>query len=212
MTTRPLWGNILPFARVNSSPSPIPSLRFFPQGHEVQIVRLADGQVDADGVDAGYRVQQRGLAAPHEIAGCDLALADQAGDGRQDRTVAEVQLGQRDVAFRLLHGPLPLLDGRLLVHLCRRQLGRAGFHVGPGRLLGREGGVVILLRDGLLLGQGLQAIDVIVGLGQVGFGDFDVRLGGLDVRLVLGETSSALALGSCPRAVEAGPRTVACPA
>ena len=194
MTKRPFWGKTLPSARINSS---VRGARapLLPVLDEPEVFRIADTDQDADGVDARHRIQEGGLALSHEVSGRHLSFTDQPLDGRPDRAVAQVQLRLGNRGLGGLDGGLGLLDAALLLDLRRVQGRSARLHVGPGAIQVGGGVVVILLGYGPPLGQGLQSPFVRFGLSQTRQRDVEVGLGGLDSRVVFGIGQIGLRLG-----------------
>ncbi len=101
----------------------------------------------------------------------------------------------RMLAFAALHRRLRLLDRRSLVHFGGVQGGLFALDVGLRRLLSGQGVVVVLLRHGALLGQGLEPIDVLIGLVQLRQRDVQVRLRDIHHSSILSLRQIGLCLG-----------------
>jgi len=119
-----------------------------------EVVHLADGAVEPHAVEGGEGGEEGGLALAHELADGHLAGADQAGDGGADVAVAEVEEGGLDA-------------------------GLGGEDAGFADLDGGLGVLEVLLRDGLLLDERLEAVDVLLVLAELGPGLGEGRLGRL---------------------------------
>jgi hypothetical protein len=123
-----------------------------------QILGLADSGAEQDRVDRRDGREQRALAAADEVAGPHLRRADDPVQRRRDRGVTQVELG--------------LVESRL-----------RGVELGERRVARGDGVVVVAPAHGLLLGEGLQAGFLDLGLPDAGFHRRDLRLRVGDRRL-----------------------------
>ena len=160
-----------------------------------QEVRLGNGEIHEDRVDRRDRGEQCRLPFADEVASVDGDLADDPRDRRLHGGVPEVQVG-------LNHGGLARFDGRLgelnagaLTQDGVLEPGFSRLNPGSGRLLTRDGGVQVLLRNRLLLDQRTVARNVGLVLPEISLRLIELGARTIHDRGVLGASQVGLRFG-----------------